>query len=167
MMNDQPFAYYPQPPSYDSYSGLQYTQSSYDAEIPGNDASPFADPNYAGAQTQSDAPAWSAPFATPDTNGVSFQRRGAVSGAVPGQSTPEASSDAAPRGLRIDTNCTDGGGQLRAQEVCNLPCLLAPLVPGVSHLSTVAMLERPNSIIILCKGWMNSTGVGSDVSRRL
>ncbi|CAE7217975.1 unnamed protein product [Rhizoctonia solani] len=106
-MTEQSFAFYQDPPSFSPFSNLQYPQPSYDVGYIGNDNNPF-DADFADAQPpQNDTPSWSASFATPDTNGVSFQRRGAVSDAVPEQTGPEAGSDLASRGLRIDTSCGD------------------------------------------------------------
>ncbi|CAE6423679.1 unnamed protein product [Rhizoctonia solani] len=109
-MTEQSFGYYQHPPSFDPFSSLQYNQSPYDTGYIGNDNNPFVDANFVGAQSapQDDTPSWSASFANPDTNGASFQRRGAVSDAVPEQANPEASNDSVPKGLRIDTSCGNG-----------------------------------------------------------
>ncbi|CAE6409430.1 unnamed protein product [Rhizoctonia solani] len=108
-MTEQPFGYYQHPSSFDPFSGLQYNQPPYDTGYIGNDSNPFADPNFVSAQpVQDDTPSWSASFAAPNTNGVSFQRRGAVSDVAPEQASPEASNDSVPKGLRIDTSCGNG-----------------------------------------------------------
>ncbi|CAE6478378.1 unnamed protein product [Rhizoctonia solani] len=104
-MTEQSFAYYQDSPNFSPFPGLQYPQPSYDVGYLGNDNNPF-DTDFSGTQSPpNDTPSWSASFTTPDTTCVSFQRRGAVSDAVPEQTGPEAGSDLAPRGLRIDTSC--------------------------------------------------------------
>ncbi|CAE6498295.1 unnamed protein product [Rhizoctonia solani] len=105
-MTEQSFAYYQDPQSFNPFSSLQYSQPPYDVGYIGDDNNPF-DADFVGNQpaSQDDTPSWSSPFTTPDTNGVSFQRRGAVSDAAPVPTGPEAVGDPAPRGLRIDTNC--------------------------------------------------------------
>ncbi|KAF8758951.1 hypothetical protein RHS01_02994 [Rhizoctonia solani] len=109
-MAEQSFGYYPHPSSFDSFSSLQYNQSPYDTGYIGHDNNPFADTNFVGTQPtpQDDAPSWSGSFSTPQTDGIAFQRRGAVSDAVPDQASPEASNDSVPKGLRIDTSCGSG-----------------------------------------------------------
>ncbi|KAF8682623.1 hypothetical protein RHS04_02747 [Rhizoctonia solani] len=109
-MAEQSFGYYPHPSSFDSFSSLQYNQSPYDTGYIGHDNNPFADTNFVGTQPtpQDDAPSWSGSFSTPQTDGIVFQRRGAVSDAVPDQASPEASNDSVPKGLRIDTSCGSG-----------------------------------------------------------
>jgi hypothetical protein len=150
-MDDQPFAYYQNPPNYDSYPALQYSQSSYDAEVVGNDDSPFINSNYVCPQPQDSAPGWSTPFATPDANGVAFQRRGAVSGEVPGQTSLEVSNDTAPRGLRIDTSCVDSNGrQHRSQEVGSSSFL--GLQTCIYFLASSAYLGWP-----MCRSWLDGT----------
>lgn len=141
-MDDQPFTYYQPAPNFNSYSDLQYPQSSYDAEYARSDDNPFVDPNFVNAQPQNSAPSWPDPFTTPDASGVAFQRRGAVSGAVPEQPGPEAGSETAPRGLRIDTS---GGGnngeQLRGQETAGN--LASPLNIRPQHLDSATTPTFP------------------------
>ncbi|KAL5635744.1 hypothetical protein ACGC1H_004527 [Rhizoctonia solani] len=106
MTEQSSFTYYQDPPSFSPFSGLQYPQPPYDVGYMGSDNNPF-DTDFTGAQSpQNDTPSWSASFTTSDT-GASFQRRGAVSDAVPEQTGPEAGSDLAPRSLRIDTSCSN------------------------------------------------------------
>ncbi|KAJ1309965.1 hypothetical protein OPQ81_006723 [Rhizoctonia solani] len=107
-MSEQPFGYYQDSPGFNPFS-LQYPQPPYDVGYIGNDNNPF-DTDFASTQpaSQGDTPSWSPSFAMPDANGLSFQRRGAVSDAVPEQTGPEAGSEPAPRGLRIDTSCSTG-----------------------------------------------------------
>ncbi|EUC62056.1 Tc5 transposase DNA-binding domain protein [Rhizoctonia solani AG-3 Rhs1AP] len=107
MTEQSSFTYYQDPPSFGPFSSLQYPQPSYDVGYMGSDNNPF-DSDFTGTQSpQNDTPSWSASFATSDTGGASFQRRGAVSDAVPEQTGPEAGSDLASRSLRIDTSCSN------------------------------------------------------------
>ncbi|ELU43927.1 hypothetical protein AG1IA_02041 [Rhizoctonia solani AG-1 IA] len=124
-MAEQSFGYYPHPSSFDSFSSLQYNQSPYDTGYIGHDNNPFADTNFVGTQPtpQDDAPSWSGSFSTPQTDGIAFQRRGAVSDAVPDQASPEASNDSVPKGLRIDTSCGSGNlDQHHVQELNHCHC---------------------------------------------
>ncbi|KAG8762358.1 hypothetical protein FRC11_009661 [Ceratobasidium sp. 423] len=99
-MTEQSFGYYQ-----DSPFSLQYPQPSYDIGYMGNDS--LFDTDFVDTQPapQNDTPSWSASFANTDANGVSLQRRGAVSDAVPEQTSPETGNGPAPKGLRIDTSC--------------------------------------------------------------